>query len=102
MDGVAYLIKETQNGTDAEGNLLTTEELQQIFCQVHSVTRSEFYSAATQELTPELEMTISHRIDYQGQELVEYEGRRYKVLRTYWRGDEVTLTLASWFAEEAE
>lgn len=102
MDAVAYLIKITTNGKDEEGNLQKLEQEQQIFCKVRSVTRSEFYSAATQDLEPELQLIISHRIDYDGQKLVDVCGQRYRVIRTYWQGDEVSLTLARYFSEEEE
>lgn len=92
MDDIANLITE-EVYQDKSLNIKSRRTKQQVFCKVKSVTRSEFYSASTAGLTPEIEMTISHSIDYNDQKLVEFHNRTYKVLRTYWDGDEVTLTL---------
>ena len=94
MDDIAYLITTSQVATDSEGNIIDRIHARQVFCKIESVTRREFYDAATQDIEPEFEMIISHRIDYDGERLVMYGDRLYDVIRTYWRGEEVTLTLA--------
>lgn len=94
MDDIAYLVNEAYISTDAEGNRLQRRRLTEIFCKIQSVTRREFYDAATQDITPELDMTISHSIDYDGQDMVFYNGILYDVVRVFWRGDAVSLTLA--------
>ena len=92
MDDTAKLITE-EIYQDSELNIKTRKTYTAILCKIRSVTRSEFYSASTAGLTPEIEMTISHSIDYDDQKLVLFHGRIYKVIRTYWNGDEVILTL---------
>lgn len=94
MEDVAYLIKQNTTGYDDEGNPIVTRSMHQVFCKYGSVTRTEFYQAAEQDLTPELEITISHRIDYEDEKLVFFHDQFYDVMRTYWNGDEVELTLA--------
>lgn len=94
MDDTLKLIKVVTTGRDAEGNPIVTKTMRQVFCKVQGVTRSEFYSAATADLTPELEITISNRIDYEDEKLALYRGSFYDIIRAYWKTDEVTLTLA--------
>jgi SPP1 family predicted phage head-tail adaptor len=54
----------------------------QVFCQVDSVTRSEFFEAGRNGLNPEYRFTIFFG-DYDGQREVRYKGKTYAVYRTY-------------------
>ncbi len=92
-DDIAYLIKEKTTGTDSDGNEIIKRTSRMVFCRVRSVSRDEYYDAATDDLKPEIMITISHRIDYDSEKLVELNGEYYDVIRTYWREDEVELTL---------
>lgn len=92
-DDIAYLIKEKTTGTDSDGNETIERTSRMVFCRVRSVSRDEYYDAATDDLKPEVMITISHRIDYDSEKLVEFNGEYYDVIRTYWREDEVELTL---------
>lgn len=94
MEDIAYLVTERFVNVDKEGNPIRRREATQILCKIESVARSEYYEAATQDLKPEITMTISHNIDYGGQKLVMYNDKLYDVLRTYWKGDTVELVLA--------
>lgn len=58
----------------------TTER--KVFCQVDSVTRSEFFDAGRSGLNPELRFTMFFG-DYLGERTLIYEGRSYGVYRTY-------------------
>ncbi len=53
-----------------------------IFCQVSSVTRNEFFEAGRNGLNPEYEFTV-FAYDYNGEKLVRYKGKTYSVYRTY-------------------
>ena len=94
MDDIAYLIKEEVTGTDADGNEIITRTPRMVFCKARSITQTEFYTAGTDNLKPEIAITISHRIDYHDEKLVRYHGNYYDLIRTYWNGDEIELTLA--------
>lgn len=93
MDDVAVLVEYGTADYDSEGNPIKTTRRTPVFCKINAVGRSEYYNAASEGLKPELTMTISHQIDYSGEKVVEYNGCLYDVIRTYWRGDEVELTL---------
>ena len=53
-----------------------------VFCQVDSVTRSEFFEAGRNGLNPDFRVTM-FMYDYEGERLVRYNGRTYSVYRTY-------------------
>lgn len=94
MDDVAYLIREESNGTDENGNEIIEKTGRMVFCKVRSVARNEYYDAATDNLRPELILTVSHSVDYEGEKLVKFHDKYYDVTRTYYDGDAVELTLS--------
>lgn len=53
-----------------------------ILCGLKSVARNEFYSAAVAGLKPEMVFVV-HECEYSGEREVEFEGNKYRVLRTY-------------------
>ncbi|MNB67227.1 hypothetical protein D3C81_309360 [compost metagenome] len=82
------------SGTDANADPVTEEVPTTILCGLNSVGRGEFYAAAAAGLRPEMVFTI-HAYEYGGQTLLDYEGVRYKVIRTYSTGfEELELTCA--------
>lgn len=64
------------------GDSISIETRIDVLCDVLSVTRSEHYSAAAYGLKPDIVFVIN-RFEYGGQTVVEFEGKRYKVDRTY-------------------
>lgn len=60
-----------------------TETTREVFCQINSVTRSEFYSALNVGIRPELVFRLSVREEYQDERLACFEGKRYEIIRTY-------------------
>lgn len=72
-----------------------TETATEIFADRLSVSASEFYKAEMAGYKAELKFKIySH--EYSGQEIVEVDGKRYKVIRTYEtnNGEFTEITLA--------
>ena len=67
---------------DEIGNQVATEERTEVFCNVKSITRAEFYNAATTDLKPSLTFVV-HLYEYNEEEIVEYKSVRYRVIRTY-------------------
>ena len=81
----------TQNvTTDDYGIEEVTETERTVFCEVDSITQSEFYSAANTELNPEYKFTVFFG-DYENEEVVIYNGNRYAIYRTFRTGDELEL-----------
>lgn len=91
-DHELMLITSLTTGKDENSDPITIPIGTTILCGLQSVGRGEFYAAAALSLRPELVFTI-HAYEYSGQELVQFEGVRYKVLRTYSTGfEELELT----------
>lgn len=76
--------------TDKYGNEVATETEKTVYCEVDSVSQSEFFAAENTELNPEYRFTIFFG-DYDGQSLVKFNGARYSVYRTYRTGDDLEL-----------
>lgn len=75
------LIGETITEDDI-GNQIAAETPTVILCDIKSVGRGEFYNAAAKGLRPEY-IFVVHKFEYNGEQLVEFEGKRYNVLRSY-------------------
>lgn len=77
---------------DGLGNQVPTKTETIVFCDVKSISRSEFYYASNTGLKPSIIFTI-HDFEYNKQELVKFNGQEYNVIRTYLKNiDEVELT----------
>lgn len=83
-DGVATLIGETTESRDAYGNPVVEEVKTEVFVQPRGVYQSEFYNAAQLGLRPSLTLYMTNRIDYNGEKIVEFCGKRYSVIRADW------------------
>lgn len=69
----------TQN---AYGVWVETQTSRNVFCQVDSVTRAEFFEGGRNGLNPEYRMTMFFG-DYEGEKLLVYNGNTYSVYRTF-------------------
>lgn len=61
------------------------EEIQtsrDVFCQVESVTRAEFFEGGRNGLNPEFRMSMFSG-DYNGERLLMYNGNTYSIYRTF-------------------
>lgn len=75
------LIATTQT-QDANGVWRSSETRRDVFAQVNSVTRSEFFEGGRNGLNPEFQFTTFFG-DYKGEQELEYKGLRYGIYRTY-------------------
>lgn len=71
-----------QYTSDEIGNQVPNLERRAVLCYVRSIGRSEFYAAATTDLKPEVAFVVN-KWDYNKENVVEYNGERYKVLREF-------------------
>jgi SPP1 family predicted phage head-tail adaptor len=92
MTEILTLITATQ-APDDYGDLVTTETTRDVFAKLGSIGMKEFYQAQAVGLQPELKFVLADYLDYEGETLVEYNGQRYRVLRTYRAGQELELTV---------
>ena len=89
MADVLILIAQAMSVDDI-GNEIATETERQVFCEVYSITQTEFYAAANTELNPEYRFDIFFG-DYQGEDVCLFNGERYAIYRTYRAGDTLEL-----------
>lgn len=83
MDDVVFLI--AQEMFQDELYMQHSREIRrQIFCQVDSVKRTEFFAAGQSGLSPEF-CFIVFPLDYAGETELEFHGKRYVVYRTFQR-----------------
>ena len=89
MTDVITLVTQTIT-TDKYGNEVATETEKTVFCEVDSISQTEFYAAANTELNPEYKFTMFVG-DYEEEEVVVFNGARYSVYRTYRSGENLEL-----------
>ena len=65
----------------------------EVKCSVHAVDVKEFYSAHSENFRPELTMVLPDYRDYCEETLVDYDGKRYRVLRAARNEQQIMLTL---------
>ena len=92
MNEVLLLIQQTQ-GEDEYGDPVVTETAREVFAKLGSIGQKEFYQAHAVGLQPEMKFVLADYLDYEGEALAEYDGQRYRILRTYRNGKELELTL---------
>ncbi|PKM45955.1 MAG: hypothetical protein CVV01_05600 [Firmicutes bacterium HGW-Firmicutes-6] len=74
------VISETENALGEKIETITYPSY--VFCDKRSVTRSEFYQAATTDYKPEIILKLKI-IDYAGQKYIKLNNDLYTVVRTY-------------------
>lgn len=99
MNEVLKLIKRT-NATDESGKLIlddsgapkVDETIREIFCGIRSIGQKEFYEANATDFHPEIKFILADYLDYESETLAEYNGQRYRIIRTYRTGFKLELT----------
>lgn len=86
MNDVLKLFKTTYTN-DKYGVPVPSNVATEVFCERHSVTRNEFFNAGRNGLTPEYVFTV-FKGDYDGETVLEYNGKTYSVYRTYETDDD--------------
>ena len=92
MNDILDLIQQTQE-VDEYGDAVILERRRAVFCGLRSIGMKEFYQAQAVGLQPELKFVLADYLDYDNEPLVEYNGQRYRILRTYRTGQELELVV---------
>lgn len=92
-DGVATLKAYGEPTYDAYGNEKQTVTEREVFVQPRGVYQAEFYNASQLGLKPSLTLFISNRDDYNGEQILTYEGKEYSVIRTDWNAQRDGISL---------
>lgn len=78
---IIYLVNSVKEEDDI-GNVITSSfQLTKRYAKKQSVRTNEFYSAVETGLTPSVEFVMK-RLDYDGQMELEWNHKRYSVIRT--------------------
>ena len=70
----------TQNDYGQEKETTTWRE---VYADVMSVSRSEFYAAAMANIRPTCIFAIADKDDYRNEKIIRYQGITYNVIRTH-------------------
>lgn len=77
---------------DPDINEMIIKNEKEVYCNVKSISRNEFYKASTGGFKPSL-VFIIHSFEYENEEKVNFEGSIYNVIRTYMiNTEEIELT----------
>ena len=82
MDAVIFLLSTTASEKNKYGVYERTTKQREVFCQVDSVTRAEFFGGGRNGLNPQYKFTMFSG-DYEGEDTVIYNGQPYGVYRTF-------------------
>lgn len=89
MKGSIVLIAET-----VTVNTLRIEEVtetrREVLAEIESISQSEYFAAQDSDLNPEYRFRVFFA-DYNGEKIVEFEGERFAVYRTFRNFDRVEL-----------
>ena len=80
-DHVAVLIGQRYE-KDALSQLVPREHRREVFCTIGSIQQSEFFGAGRKGFKAQFRVTVFSG-DYEGEELIEVDGVRYGIYRTY-------------------
>lgn len=64
-----------------------------VYVTVRSVGMNEAYQALANGLQPQFVFILSDYSDYENEKICEYNGTRYRILRTYRRNQGIELTV---------
>lgn len=92
-DDVAKLITYETSGRDKYGNPTVTRKEAEIYVMPRGVYASEFYNASQLGQKPSITFQLANREDYGGQDIIEYEGVEYNVIRSDWSAQRDGLSL---------
>lgn len=71
-----------------------------VFCRVASIGMKEFYEASARDFYPEMKFILADYLEYNNEQLAEYNGQMYRVLRTFRTGQELEIVVTRASAEE--
>ena len=92
-DSIAYLWKEDSRVYDAYLNEHVIRSKRMVYVQPRGVYNSEFYNASIVGLHPSITLTLTNRADYEGEKIVEFEGKMYDIIRTDWKAQRDSISL---------
>lgn len=83
-DSVATLKAYGASTFDESGNEVLAVTTTDVFVQPRGVYSSEFYNAAQAGLHPSITFELTNRADYNGEKVIEWNGKDYNIIRADW------------------
>lgn len=80
-DDVCYFVTESPEAHGVFDLPATTERM--VYCAVRSVYSTEFWRAYEHGIEPQFVIVLSDPAEYQGERVVKYNGKFYRIVRTY-------------------
>ena len=88
-------IAKSETAPDDYGNVITSVDwstAKEVFCEISSISQNEFYVAAQAGFKPSLKIKMADFYDYDGEDMLLYNGDEYNIIRTYQSGTAIELT----------
>lgn len=92
-ESIAYLRGQETVSYDKYGNEIIELGKRKVYVKPLTVYSSEFYQAAQAGMHPSITFELSNRKEYQGEQLILFENRNFKVVRVDWSGDQDKIRL---------
>ena len=92
-DSIATLKGEPTVTYDEYGNEIITYSDNDVYVMPRGVYNAEFYNAAQAGLHPSITFVLANKADYNGERLIEWEGKYYNVIRTDWTAQRDSISL---------
>lgn len=92
-DSIATLKGVPTSTYDEYGNEVITYSDNQVYVMPRGVYNAEFYNAAQAGLHPSITFELANKADYNGETLIEWNGKFYNVIRTDWTGQRDKISL---------
>lgn len=92
-DSIATLKGEPTVTYDTYGNEVITYTDSTVYVLPRGVYQAEFYNAAQAGLHPTITFVLTNRADYNGEKLIEWEGKLYNIIRTDWTAQRDAISL---------
>lgn len=70
-----------------------TESERTVYCTVRSVGMNEAYQALANGLRPQFVFILSDYADYKNEKICIYNGKKYRIVRTYRNNQSIELTV---------
>ena len=78
---------------DIYGNEIETVTTSSVFVMPRGVYNAEFYNAAQADLHPSITFELTNKADYNGEKVIEWEGKDYNIIRTDWNAQRDKISL---------
>lgn len=97
-DEICKLQTISRTVNDLGDTVQTVESERVAFCRVKSYSLKDKYQINTDGEVPELTIVLADKLEYQGEDCVEYRGIQYKVIHTSFNDmkDDIGLVVTRW------